>query len=314
MEDSQSRSEPDDEMSSEEKKIFRNIRGDGRSHSRSQTLGQGLFTKGGGPAIPPHWLVILCLALMNAVLLIAAVVIGIYCGKAKDFQISHSAATPVMVELNFLRNHSGIIKDKVKAQAALVRERANHLQLKMQVKQKKTITDGFQSKIETLKKEKIKLQSNKTSLEENCERCLPGWILLKSSCYYFSKQESTSRKNWQDSRADCVSHGGDLLIVNNLEEQQLICDNFPSQSGSSAWWNNGFWIGLTDVATEGTWIWVNNVTETESMYWRHGQPNRTGPQSGNCAAFYRFHDSTATWYNGKCLTQMLNWICEMQPR
>lgn len=85
-------------------------------------------------------------------------------GKAKDFQISHSAATPLMVELNFLRNHSGIIKDKVKAQAALVRERANHLQLKMQVKQKKTITDAFQSKIETLKTEKIKLQGNKTSL------------------------------------------------------------------------------------------------------------------------------------------------------
>lgn len=55
--------------------------------------------------------------------------------------------------------------------------------------------------------------------EENCGRCLPGWILLKSSCYYFSPRVSNSKKNWPDSRADCISHGGDLLVINNLEEQ-----------------------------------------------------------------------------------------------
>lgn len=170
-------------------------------------------------------------------------------GRAKDLQISHVAAAPLFVELNYLRNQSGIVKEKMEAQMALVREQASHLQIKLSVKQKKTITDGLQRKIEMLQTEKTKLQTNKTSLgkrfplclqshytvysslennnvncftfptAESCGRCQPGWILLKSSCYYFSKGEQSSRKNWHDSRADCVSQGGDLLVINNLEEQ-----------------------------------------------------------------------------------------------
>lgn len=65
--------------------------------------------------------------------------------------------------------------------------------------------------------------------EENCGRCLPGWILLKSSCYYFSPRVSDSKKNWPDSRADCISHGGDLLVINNLEEQVGNLFFFPSE-------------------------------------------------------------------------------------
>lgn len=47
--------------------------------------------------------------------------------------------------------------------------------------------------------------------------------------------------------------------------QQLMSDNFPKKSTSSLWWQNGFWIGLTDVVREGTWVWINNVTEVEVM-------------------------------------------------
>uniref|UniRef100_A0A3Q3VZ08 C-type lectin domain-containing protein n=1 Tax=Mola mola TaxID=94237 RepID=A0A3Q3VZ08_MOLML len=133
-------------------------------------------------------------------------------------------------------------------------------------------------------------------LEGSCGRCRPGWVFLKSSCYYFSSQvESNTKKNWLDSRADCVHQGGHLLVINNLEEQK------------------GFWIGLTDVATPGTWVWVDNVTLSETMYWRTGQPNHEGPQSGNCAAFYQYNDPRKTWFNGNCQEHLLYWICEKEP-
>ncbi|KAF0044431.1 hypothetical protein F2P81_003589 [Scophthalmus maximus] len=141
------------------------------------------------------------------------------CAKAKDLPISNSAATPLLVEVNYLSNHNDIIRAKLETQAALARERTFHQELKMQLKQTKTVTDGLQRRIETLQTERTNLKANKTSLEENCGRCLPGWILLKSSCYYFSPRVSNSKKNWPDSRADCISHGGDLLVINNLEEQ-----------------------------------------------------------------------------------------------
>lgn len=305
--------EPQSEQeTSSELGISQSFGTDGHSRSRYWTFGQGVFTKRDGSALQTHRLVLLSLGLLNAVLLIAAAVIGIYCAKAKDLQTDQAAATPLIIERNYLRNQSDIIRAKLEAQAALARERTNHVQLKLQVKQKKTSTDVLQKKIETLLTEKTNLQINKTTLEETCDRCQPGWILLKSSCYYFSHVPD-SKKNWPDSRADCISRGGDLLVINNIGEQQLITDNFPKVSSSGMWWQDGFWIGLTDVIMRGTWVWVNNVTETETMYWRSGQPNPSGPQSGNCAAFYYYIDARGTWYNGNCQDHLLNWICEKEP-
>nr|XP_046269400.1 uncharacterized protein LOC124072218 [Scatophagus argus] len=306
-----SESELEEEMSLE-REIFHDASTDRHSSSWHQTFGKGVFTEGGGSVFPHHRLVILTLGLLNAVLLIAAVVIGIYCSKA--IHLSNSAATPFIIEMNYLRNSSDIIKAKEDAQAALVKESSNHVQLKLQVKQHRSLTDSLQGQIETLHKEKMNLQSNKTALEESCGRCRTGWLFLKSACYYFSSRHvSNSKKNWFDSRTDCISQGSDLLVINNLEEQQLISNNFPKESSSGIWWQRGFWIGLTDVATAGSWVWVNNVTEVETMYWKNGQPNNDGPQSGSCAAFYYYTDSRRTWYNGNCQDHQYNWICEMQP-
>ncbi|XP_041810429.1 CD209 antigen-like protein E isoform X2 [Chelmon rostratus] len=279
-------------------------------------VGMGLFAERGRSAFPHHRLVTLSLGLLNAALLIAAVVIGIYCAKAQDssLQVPNSAITPLIAEMTFLRNNSGIVRAKLEAQVALNREHDNQVQLKQQVNQQRTLTDSLQAQIETLYTMKANLQSNKTALEESCGRCQRGWTLLKSSCYYFSSlRVSNSKKNWLDSRADCMSRGGDLLVINNLEEQQLMLDNFPKQSSGGMWWQNGFWIGLTDVVLQGTWVWVNNVTEMETIYWRTGQPDRAGPQSGNCAAFYSYTDTRKAWYNGNCHDHQYNWICEMEP-
>ncbi|XP_047467267.1 uncharacterized protein LOC125023800 [Mugil cephalus] len=232
--------------------------------------------------------------------------------KAKDLEVPQSDAAPLTVELNYLRNRSGIIQAKLDAQAKLVKERNNHVELKLQVKQKKALTDTLQRRIETLQIEKTSLQSNKTALEKSCGRCPPGWILLKLSCYYFSRNEMASRKNWSDSRADCLSKKADLLVINSLEEQQLISENFVRQTGGVSWWEGGYWMGLTDVATEGTWVWVNNVTEVSPLYWRSGQPSHSGPLRGNCGAFLHYTDNLKTWFNANCTDTLLNWICEKE--
>ncbi|XP_004540730.3 C-type lectin domain family 10 member A-like [Maylandia zebra] len=295
-------------------KISQDFSTDGHSVSHRQRFRQGLFADGSRPAFPHHRLVILSLSLLNAVLLIAAVVTGIYCVKAKDFQVSDSSVSPLLIEMNHLRNHSGIVKERLEAQAKLVKERTNHVQLKLQVKQLKVENDLLQRQIETLNAAKSNLQTNKTLLEETCGRCPTGWLLLKTSCYYFSHHEINSRKNWTESRQYCINQGGDLLVINNLEEQLLITDNFQKVSSSGVWWQNGYWVGLTDVVTEGTWVWVNNVTEVDSMYWRSGQPDSSAEEKKNCAAFLFFTDNVKTWYNVECSSKQLNWICEMEPK
>lgn len=84
--------------------------------------------------------------------------------KAKDFQVSDSSVSPLLIEMNHLRNHSGIIKERLEAQAKLVKERTNHVQLKLQVKQLKVENDLLQRQIETLNAAKSNLQTNKTLL------------------------------------------------------------------------------------------------------------------------------------------------------
>lgn len=151
--------------------------------------------------------------------------------------------------MNFLRNHTGIMKAKAAAQAALVKERADAVQIKLEMAQKNALIDSFERRIQSLQAERTNLQSQRTTLgtfrikfhfllhrntrrtyaavitdrlvktEKNCDRCPSGWVLLKTSCYYFSNYEAASKKNWSDSRADCVSKGGDLVVINSWEEQ-----------------------------------------------------------------------------------------------
>ena len=65
---------------------------------------------------------------------------------------------------------------------------------------------------------------------DSCGRCQSGWLLFNTSCYFHSKSASDTLKNWHDSRADCIRRGGDLAVINNLEEQV---------SPVSCWWKIG---------------------------------------------------------------------------
>lgn len=157
----------------------------------------------------------------------------------------HSAVSSLIIERNYLRNHSDILKARKDAEEALVREQTSQVQLKLQLKQQARLGDTLRSQIEILQKEKAQLEATKAIIgkswdrgavnlgiavlnnhhfgivatEQNCGRCPSGWTLLKSTCYYFSLREPNAQKNWQDSRADCIGRGGDLLVIKNLQEQ-----------------------------------------------------------------------------------------------
>lgn len=122
------------------------------------------------------------------------------------------------------------------------------------------------------------------------------WIHFNSSCYLFSFAENTALKmNWENSRRDCIRRGADLVVIDSPEEQVgrrragkvhhptvsknhlfffffLVCFFFPQAFVSHSietmktgkyFWDNSFWLGLRDTAVEGTWVWINNVTEVE---------------------------------------------------
>ena len=70
--------------------------------------------------------------------------------------------------------------------------------------------------------------------------------------------------------------------------------------------NAYFWIGVSDIASEGTWIWVNGETASNSdLIWDSGQPNSYG---GNQDCGGIFHPS-ALADDGTCSESTFG-LCE----
>ncbi|XP_069038827.1 CD209 antigen-like protein C isoform X3 [Lepisosteus oculatus] len=143
-----------------------------------------------------------------------------------------------------------------------------------------------------------KLQSEKEALESQikrvCKPCQPGWVLFNFKCYYFSKASQT----WADSRADCQNRGADLVIIESAEEQNFT--NVKTMGEIS-------WIGLTDTAEKGTFLWVDGSRESGG-YWRNNKMEKLN-RNGNCVAAYPKTNSLNNWIDLDC-SKTQRWICE----
>ena len=95
-----------------------------------------------------------------------------------------------------------------------------------------------------------------------------------SSLSGFSLQIVEGSYNWQEAKADAEARGGQLAVL-NTSEKILVASNFLTNSG---YWPN-LWIGLTDEAIEGEWLWLNG-NELSDHNWDPfgplgGEPNNT---------------------------------------
>ncbi|KAJ7991904.1 hypothetical protein DPEC_G00288700 [Dallia pectoralis] len=86
--------------------------------------------------------------------------------------------------------------------------------------------------------------------------CTEGWVSYGGKCYFFS----TNLMNWTQSRDQCVSKGGHLVIINSQQEQEFL---YLSTK------NKTHWIGLNDLETEGRWLWVDKtpLKNTDAQFW-----------------------------------------------
>ncbi|KAK2826128.1 hypothetical protein Q5P01_020342 [Channa striata] len=265
---------------------------------------------------PLYSLVIACLVLLNIVLLITAAVIWIYSGVVGEGSASPQInAQALSIEMNQLqRLQSEAIKAHEEAKQALETETRIHQRLKLQLENNKSLSDSLQWQLEKLLTMRRALMSNTSDIRQSCGQCLPGWFLMNSTCYFHAKSPSNTLKNWADSKADCVSRGASLAVIDTWEEQLNLFENLPkTDSNLRPWWRRpgALWIGLTDAETEGTWLWVNNVTLKDGGYWIQGEPNNH-KNSENCAAFMKIDNPRNSWFDSNCQDQK-EWLCEINP-
>ncbi|XP_014834878.1 PREDICTED: CD209 antigen-like protein E [Poecilia mexicana] len=97
-------------------------------------------------------------------------------------------------------------------------------------------------------KERDQLNATLLQLSNEVTRLqgLSRWSMFRGSCYLLS----ATTGSWYEGRADCRKRGGDLVVIDDDDEQKFVA----TLTGWSAW------IGLTDQDTEGSWKWVDGTS------------------------------------------------------
>lgn len=113
------------------------------------------------------------------------------------------------------------------------------------------------------------------------------------------------KQNWSDAAACDVERGGYLIEIDDANEQSAIYDTLINASGVATNYTSVadgggiayVWIGATDQANEGTWVWDGNDDGTGMNFW-NGQ-GAAGAGNGSVAnnAFIYWGGANTSTYN-----------------
>jgi hypothetical protein len=92
----------------------------------------------------------------------------------------------------------------------------------------------------------------------SCNGC--GLGMQGDHAYYYCPGPAT----FADARTSCMSFGGDLVVIGDQAEQDFLLGQ-PLTAGPN-------YIGLSDEAVEGTFVWVDGSALVFSA-WNTGEPN-----------------------------------------
>ncbi|XP_053274121.1 hepatic lectin isoform X2 [Pleuronectes platessa] len=155
------------------------------------------------------------------------------------------------------------------------------------------------------KKSLHKLQEEATNLtDEACPRCNDGWEPHGGQSYFFSSVNLT----WNESRTQCKSMGGDLVVINNREEQRFLESRLKVKMD---FYEDRFWIGLTDSQNESEWLWVDDTRLNSSWQsWVYHEPDNwteEDPDGENCVRMGK--EDLVSWADKSCKSPQKS-ICE----
>lgn len=77
-----------------------------------------------------------------------------------------------------------------------------------------------------------------------------------------------TQNDWTNSELEAQALGGHLATIRNAAENQWLFDTFSTFGGVS----RALWIGINDVASEGTYVWASGETPGFTL-WAPNQPD-----------------------------------------
>jgi len=114
------------------------------------------------------------------------------------------------------------------------------------------------------------------------------------ACYWVSY---TDKRDWNGAKTACEGAGGHLASLTSVGEA-AIAHGLAAQAYAADATVPDYWIGATDVATEGTFVWSTGEPVGYTN-WRDGEPNNGGIQGEDCAII-EGDTATQTWDDREC--------------
>ncbi|KAL7876140.1 hypothetical protein AOLI_G00111030 [Acnodon oligacanthus] len=104
-----------------------------------------------------------------------------------------------------------------------------------------------------------------TTSAPTSSECQDGWLQYRSRCF----KVFTTAATWNASEQNCVNMEGHLASVHSSEEYTFIQDLLNATNSNSTW------LGGTDAAQEGVWVWTDG-SAFDYTNWSPGQPDYLG--------------------------------------
>ena len=120
---------------------------------------------------------------------------------------------------------------------------------------------------------------------------------------FYIYRTTPNDQSWQESQENCQTWGGTLAVygVKTLQNRKRLIESLSINVGY-------FWIGASDIASEGNWIWINGEPANSSeLIWQGLQPNN----DGDCLRLNGSptNNDVALAYDGPCTSS--HWgLCE----
>ncbi|XP_014851760.1 PREDICTED: CD209 antigen-like protein E [Poecilia mexicana] len=151
--------------------------------------------------------------------------------------------------------------------------------------------------LQRITEEKEVLRRNLTAFEDE-PSCEIDWVQFQGSCYHFS----TDQFSWAESRRSCREAGAELVKVDSRELQYFLRYHLIGKMKS---FQDMFWIGLTDSAEEGRWVWMDGSDLSESVrFWSQNEPDNwtvENPAGENCVRMgMEGGGPMNSWYDKDC--------------
>lgn len=106
---------------------------------------------------------------------------------------------------------------------------------------------------------------------------------------------------WEQARDGCRSLGNFELVRIDSESEQAFVWSVIAELGGD------FWIGLSDAAEEGEWVWTDGSPLGYSN-WAPTSPDDGGGDDEDCAEILFAEEGR--WNDRDCATDYLDYVCE----